>query len=87
MSHYNWNDWYMSWGWFFWFGVIFLMFSSFGNWGYTYRAHRKLESGYVPKNAIDILNERYARGEIKNDQYMRMKSDILAEASEGRKRA
>ncbi len=44
------------------FEFIFLMFSSFGNWGYTYRAHRKYDG--TNKDAIDILNERYARGEI-----------------------
>jgi len=31
MTHAYWNDWYFSWGWFLWFGVIFLLFSSFGN--------------------------------------------------------
>ena len=41
MTHYYWNDWYLSWGWFLWFGIVFLMFSSIGNWGYTYGAHRK----------------------------------------------
>ena len=42
MPHTYWNDWYFGWGWFLWFGVIFLMFSSIGNWGYTYRAHREV---------------------------------------------
>ena len=37
-----WNDWSFGWGWVLWFGFIFLMFSSFGNWGYTYRAHKKV---------------------------------------------
>ena len=30
-----------AWIWFLWMGIIFVMFSSFGNWGYTYRVHRK----------------------------------------------
>ena len=41
MSHAYWNDWYFGWGWFLWFGIIFLLFSSIGNWGYTYSAHRR----------------------------------------------
>ena len=28
-----WNNWYFGWGWFLWFGIIFLLFSSMGNWG------------------------------------------------------
>jgi len=41
MTHPYWNDWYFSWGMVsLWFGCHFLMFSSIGNWGYTYRAHQ-----------------------------------------------
>ena len=59
MAHPYWNDWYFGWGWILWFRIFFLMFSSLGNWGYTYRAHRKY--GLRPeKEAFDILNERYA---------------------------
>jgi putative membrane protein len=75
MTHPYWNDWYFSWGWFLWFGFIFLMFSSIGNWGYTYRAHQKY--GDVPrKDAFDILAARYARGEISREEYGQMKSEI-----------
>jgi len=68
------NDWYFGWGWLLWFGFIFLMFSSLGNWGYTYRAHRKFDG--TRREAIDILNERYARGDITREQFTQLKSDI-----------
>jgi putative membrane protein len=74
MTHYYWNDWYWSWGWFLWFGIIFLMFSSIGNWGYTYGAHRKY-SALSPK-AMDLLNERYARGDLSREEYARLKLEI-----------
>jgi putative membrane protein len=75
MTHAYWNDWYGAWGWFLWFGIVFLMFSSFGNWGYTYRAHRRF--GQQPmQGALEVLNERYARGEIKLEEYRQMKIEI-----------
>ena len=86
MSNYYGNSWYAGWGWFLWFGMIFLFFSSMGNWGYTYRAHRKVGDGTSRKNSLEILNERYARGEIKQEEYMRIKSDILADYSEAPKK-
>ncbi len=64
------------WIWFLWIGVVILMFSSAGNWGYTYRVHRRF--GGSTKDAFDILDERYARGEIAADEYGRMKSDIAS---------
>jgi putative membrane protein len=75
MQHYFWSDWYLGWGWFLWFGIIFLLFSSMGNWRYTYAAHRRY--GLLPqKGARDILDERYARGEITHEEFGQMKAEI-----------
>ena len=82
MMNYGWNSLYFGWGWIFWLGFIFLIFSSFGNWGYTYRAHQKY--GGRPENKVfDILDERYARGDINREQYRQIKLDI-ANSPDGR---
>jgi putative membrane protein len=54
---------------------MFMMFSSIGTWGYTYRAHRKFD-GTRRKDATTIMNERYASGEITRDQYREMRLEI-----------
>lgn len=53
------------------------MVSSFGNWGYTYKVHRKY-GALSQKTALDILNDRYARGEIGQVEFHRIKNDITA---------
>ena len=63
------------WGWLFWIGFWFLFISSFGNWGYSYRIHRKYNQ-QPTKNALEILNERYARGEIEREEYATMKVEL-----------
>lgn len=62
------------WTWLLWIGFMIIVFSSFGNWGYTYRLHRRY--GTAPSGALDILDERYARGDIARDEYTRMKAEI-----------
>jgi putative membrane protein len=71
-----WNSWYSGWGWFLWVGVWFLLISSFGNWGYTYRAHRLYRDINPQKTAKDVIDERYAKGEIDRNQYVQMKKDL-----------
>jgi putative membrane protein len=78
VTHAYWNDWYFGWGWFLWFGIVFLLFSSIGNWGYTYRAHQKYDKP-PRKEAFDILDARYAKGEITREEYGQMKSEIAKE--------
>ncbi len=74
MQHYFWND-YFGWGWLLWFGILILFFSSFGNWRYTYAAHRRY--GLLPqKQAIDVINEQHTKGEITREQVGQMKLDI-----------
>jgi putative membrane protein len=75
--HYYWNDLYAGWGWFLWFGIIMLMFSSFGNWGYTYSAHRRYTGSNSSKDAFDLLSERYARGEIDREEFHKVKNELL----------
>ncbi len=77
MHYLNSNNDYFGWGWILWMGFIFLMLSSVGNWGYAYRAHRKLD-GPPGRDAASILNERYAAGELTRAQYLELKSDIAA---------
>jgi putative membrane protein len=74
MGHAYWNDWYTGWGWFLWFGLWFLMISSFSHWGYSYRIHRRYST--PDKTAIEILNERYARGDIEHKEFVKMKDEI-----------
>jgi putative membrane protein len=88
MGNYSWANWYTGWGWVLWFGFVFLMVSSVGNWGYTYRAHRKYDDKFSNRDPLSILNERYARGEVKHDEYLRIKTNILSAIEEtSRKRA
>jgi putative membrane protein len=76
-----WTD-YFTWGWLLWMGFIILIFSGFGNWGYTYQIHRRFD-GSPSRKAIDIVNERYARGEITQVEFNQLKNDILTSGTVG----
>jgi putative membrane protein len=54
------------WGLLIWFGVTFFRRSS----GYT-------QSEPIQNNALNILRERYARGEIDTEEFNRRKEDLL----------
>jgi putative membrane protein len=67
---------YSVWGWLLWYGIFLLFFINMGNFGYTYRAHRRLKDVCGNKDALDILNERYASGDISQTEYSKIKSEI-----------
>jgi uncharacterized membrane protein len=76
-----WNDSGSGWTWFLWLGVWLLLLSSFGNLGYSYRTHRRYRDLTPQNNANDILNDRYAKGEIDRNAYLQMKRDIAVGVS------
>ena len=93
MTQNNWSDWYAAWGWFVWFGLLFLLFASLGNWGYSRRARRNLSNQSYDKSlhkvneelldqetrssALAILDERFANGSISHEEYESVKAAIL----------
>lgn len=70
MTTYYWNDWYFAWGWVLWFGMFFLLISSIWNWSYSY-------SNNKDKSALDLLKQRLARGEIKEEEFKEIKKELL----------
>lgn len=70
MHPYFWNNLHFGWGGFLWFGIIFLLLSGMGYWRHTYAAHRRHRL-VVPaqKDALEVVNERYVRGEITREQF------------------
>jgi putative membrane protein len=55
---------------------MMLLFSNIGSWGYTYRAHRRFDGVTSGSDALELLCQRYAKGEIKSDEFCRMRDEI-----------
>ena len=72
----DWNRLFMAWDWILWIGFICLLISNIGSWSYAFRLRHDDRRRH--KDAIDLLNEKYTRGEILRDEYYRKKNDILA---------
>ncbi|MBC7467257.1 MAG: SHOCT domain-containing protein [Bdellovibrio sp.] len=82
MVNYYWTDWYAGWGWMLWLGMVLLVFSSFGNWGYSYTSHRRFRDTLLGKDALEILTARYASGLVNQQEFFRMKEEILLTVKE-----
>jgi len=84
-GHDHWHMWGNHSGWHFWWSpliiVIFfvLLFGAMRHWGYDRRWRTMHGSRRDPTfSAIEILNERFAKGEIEEAEYKDKKSKILA---------
>ncbi|HEX9971019.1 MAG TPA: SHOCT domain-containing protein [bacterium] len=74
------HDWGMSWGWggmlfqlLFWLVIVFLII-----WGVKQIAGRNQNSNQLTRkdNVLDILRERYAKGEIDKEEFEAKKRDL-----------
>jgi putative membrane protein len=63
------------WAWW-WMGVAMLVFWGFVAWVAVTLVHQGDKEPRVPGGAREILDERYARGEIEDDEYRR-RSDLI----------
>jgi putative membrane protein len=79
------HDGFIDWGWLLWIGIWFLFISSFGNWGYSYRTYRRCRNQTHQKNANDFLKERYAKGEIKRDEFLQIRKELSENISSSKK--
>lgn len=68
----TWGAW-MIFHWLFWLGLLALII-----WAAIALSRRSqsIDSSEA-KTALDLLNERYARGDIERDEYLQRKKDIL----------
>lgn len=73
-----WSGWWFPFGWFFIIPVFFLVFFAF-RWffwgGWWWGRGSRYGWGYDP--ALEILRERFARGEVTKEQYEQMKEDLV----------
>jgi putative membrane protein len=79
----NWNGW--GWGWGMGFGWIFMILFwalvilgviALAKWLFSAGSSGSPGASGSSKSALDILKERYARGEINREQYEQMRRDL-----------
>ncbi len=60
-------------------GVMFLfMRGAFGMGGHFAGGHWQMTGRDATRSALEILNERYARGEIQKEEYLEKKATLLS---------
>lgn len=57
--------------------VIITAFIAFISWAVSGRSSRTRSDGSASSTALDLLEQRYGRGEIGRDEYLQKKTDIL----------
>ncbi|HEY5338800.1 MAG TPA: SHOCT domain-containing protein [Rhizomicrobium sp.] len=53
------------------------VFHPWRRWGYHPYYDRRWGTGSSSSSALDLLEQRYARGEIQRDEYLQKRNDIL----------
>ncbi len=69
---------HMGFGWLFWLVLIFAVVFLFhrGVWGFGI-GHRGYDHGSADESPMEILKQRYAKGEISKEEFEQMKRDLL----------
>ena len=57
--------------------IIIVAVIALVSWSVSARSSRGRDQGVVSSSALDVLEQRYARGEIGRDEYLQKKNDIL----------
>lgn len=65
------------------FGMVIWLFIiialiAFISWAFGSRSYRRRCEGDTSSTALDLLEQRYTRGEIGRDEYLQKKNDILS---------
>ena len=67
---------------FFWLFILFLIVAAVRGWGGHPMGSGMMGHGTERRSpGLDVLEERYARGEINRDEYLQKKKDILGRGS------